>query len=370
MTRPVKLTALALVAAVLALGCSRDAARASATLSQPRAVAVEVATVTPTTLTQTVEVVGTLEPRFFADVKSEFTAVVEEVYVTQWVQVSKGTPLAKLDTREADAQLRAAHAMALQAEVGERRAQRELERTLKLKEYGLVTQQNLDDARSAHEAAVAAAQAAAAELSAAEAHHAKSVIRAPMAGIVAYRGISVGDRVESMGGGPMFRIVDPRVLELTVLIPSTRSAAVQVGQEIAFSVDSFPGKSFTGRIMHINPSADPVSRTVKVLAEVPNPDGVLRGGTFAKGTLRIGERTGVLLVPRVALLSWDVAKGTAEVFVVTGDTAERRTVRTGEASGDGVEVAAGLAAGERVVSRGGFNLKPGDRVLLAAAEGV
>jgi RND family efflux transporter MFP subunit len=355
---------------LLSLGCSAKGGGKDPQGAKP-AVAVEVAPATAATLDQAIEVVGTLEPKYFADIKSEFTAVVEEVYVTQWVHVDKGTPLARLDTREADATLRAARATALQVEVNATRATRELERAVKLKESGLLTQQNLDDARSADEAAQAAGQAAAAQLAVAETRFAKAVIRSPMAGIVALRAVNVGDRVENMGSGdPMFRIVDNRVLELTVLIPSARSAALQVGQELDFTVDAYPGKTFAGRVMHINPSADPVSRSVKVMADVPNSDGELRGGTFVKGRIHTGQRTSVLQIPRIALLSWDVERGTGEVFVLKGDTAERRTVKTGEATAELVEVVEGLVAGDRVVTRGGFNLRSGDRVQLAAPQGA
>jgi len=357
------------VMALLVLGCSAKGEGRDRESGRP-AVAVEAVSATATTLAQMIDVVGTLEPKFFADVKSEFTAVVDEVYVTQWVHVDKGTPLAKLDTREAEATLRAAKAAALQADVNATRAKREIERAVKLKENGLLTQQGLDDARSADDAAQAAAQAAAAQLVVAETRLTKAVIRSPMVGVVASREVNVGDRVENMGGGSMFRIVDNRVLELTVLIPSARSAALRVGQELDFTVDAYPGRTFTGNVAHINPAVDPVSRSIRVMADVPNPNGELRGGTFVKGRIRTGERTGVLQIPRLALLSWDVEHATGEVFVVAGDTVERRTVHTGEASGEAVEVVSGVSAGERVVTRGGFNVRPGDRIQIAAAQGV
>ena len=356
--------------AVVAGGCSQTGEGRTGAQDGRPAVAVDVAAVAPATLVQAVEVVGTLEPRFSAEVKSEFTGIVDEVYVTQWVKVERGTPLAKLDSREADAVLRAANATAQQAQVAETRAQRELERAIKLRENGLLTQQGLDDARSAHDAAVSAAQAAQAELAAAEARHAKVVIRSPMTGTVALRGVSVGDRVENMGGGPMFRIVDNRILDLTAVIASARSAAVRVGQVLEFTVDAFPGKAFSGRITHINPAEDPVSRTVKVMAEVANPDGELRGGTFVKGRIRTGERSGVLQVPRIALLSWDVERNSGELFVVVDGVAARRTVKTGETVGEAVEVTQGVAAGEQVVTRGGFNLRDGDRVQVASRSGA
>jgi membrane fusion protein (multidrug efflux system) len=356
--------------AVVAYGCSGVGEGKTAASSGKPPVAVEVASVTPATLRQTIEVVGTLEPRFAAEVKSEFTGIISDVYVTQWVQVEQGTPLAKLDTRDADAMLRGAKAATLQAQVAEHRAERESERATKLKENGLLTQQALDDARSAHDAAVAATQAAQAELTAAETRYAKTIIRSPMAGTVALRAVSVGDRVENMGDRAMFRIVDNRLLELTAVIPSARSAAIRIGQELEFTVDAFPGKTFVGHVTHINPAADPVSRTVKVMADVPNQGGELRGGTFVKGRIRTGERTGVLQIPRVALLSWDVERNSGEVFVVKDQVAERREVKTGEASGDLVEVTDGLAAGETVVTRGGFLLRPGDRVQIAAPQGA
>ena len=126
--------------------------------------AVDAVTVAPGDLTAAIDVVGTLQPKFAADVKAEFTAIVDEVYVSEWVRVSKGTPLARLDTRDGDTGVEAARANLAQAEVAETRAQRELERAEKLKAAGLLTQQGLDDARSARDAAAATTAAARAQL--------------------------------------------------------------------------------------------------------------------------------------------------------------------------------------------------------------
>jgi RND family efflux transporter MFP subunit len=367
--KAVIVAASAAVVALAGIGCT-GRSEGKETKSGRPPVAVEVATVAAATLSQNIDVVGTLEPKFSTDIKSEFTAIVTEVYVTQWVLVDRGTPLAKLDTRESEAVVQASRAAVRQAEVAETRATRELERTEKLKQYGLATQQNLDDARSAQEAAAAVTQAARAEFGLAETRSAKALIRSPMAGVIAMRAVNVGDRVENMGGGPMFRIVDNRVLDLTVDVSSARSAEVKVGQALDFTVNALPGKVFAGHVSHINPSADPTSRTMRVMAEVSNPDGELRGGSFAKGRIHVGERSGILQIPRIALLSWDVEHNTGEVFVVIGDTAERRTVKTGEATAELVEVVEGLAAGDKVVTRGGFNIRAGDRVQLVAPQGA
>ena len=356
---------------IVTASCSRTGEGEGTRAGGKPLVAVEVTPAAAGELVQTIDVVGSLAPKFASDIKSEFTAVVSEVYVTEWVQVAKGQPLAKLDTREGELALESARASLLQAEVGETRATRELERTVKLKEFGLATQQNLDDARTAKDAAAAATAAARAAVRSMETRLEKAVIRAPMDGVVAFRGVSVGDRVENMGGNTaIFRIVDNRLLDLTVTVPSTKGSALRVGLPLEFTTDGVPGRTFRGTVRFINPTVSEADRSVKVVAEVPNSDGALRGGVFVKGHIRIGERTGVLQIPRTALLSWDVERNSGEIFVITGDVAERRAVRTGEVTGESVEIVQGVAAGDKVVTRGGFNLRPGDRVQIAKPEGA
>jgi RND family efflux transporter MFP subunit len=362
---------LALAAAVAGAGCSSQTASEPVAATTRPPVAVSAAPVAQAPLLDSVEVVGTLVPKYSADVKSEVTATVVEVYVTEWVPVRKGDRLARFDTSEVEAGIAALKAVEAQSRVAESRARREYERAQQLKEYGLITPQNFDDAQSAVEAAQAATAAAAAQIKTAQARLAKSLQRAPMDGVVAFRGVNVGDRVENMGGNtPLFRIVDNRVLDLTVSVPSTRLAEVKVGQAIEFSTDAVPGRTFTGKVMFINPAIDEASRSAKVIAEVVNRDGALKGGSFAKGRVVVANREAVLQVPREALLNWDIEQRTADVYVVKGDQADKRTVKTGSSTGASVEILSGLEAGEQVVTRGGFAIRPGDRISVSKGEGA
>jgi RND family efflux transporter MFP subunit len=252
--------------------------------------------------------------------------------------------------------------------VAETRARREKERAVQLQQYGLITPQNFDDAQSALEAATAAVEAARAQVRTGEARLKKSFINAPMDGVVAYRGVNVGDRVENMGGGGLlFRIVDNSLLDLTVAVPSPSLGSVRVGQALEFTTDAIPGRTFTGKVAFINPAVDEASRSAKVVAEVRNTDQLLKGGLFVKGRIIVASRPGVVQVPREALLNWNIAQHTAEVFVVRNGQAEKRTVRAGTSNGTSVEIINGLAAGEQVVTRGGFALRQGDRVTTTAA---
>lgn len=375
MTRKISWATIGVLAAVAATvaACSGrgtgDPQRQAEVGRPPVAVAVRPVVVAD--LNETVDVVGSLAPKFSVDVKSEVSGVVTAVYVTEWVPVHKGDRLARLDTSETEAGLEALKAGVAQAQVAEARARREYERAQQLRQYGLITPQNFDDAKTAVDAAAAATSAAQAQVRTLEARLAKSFITSPMDGVVALRGVSVGDRVENMGGSdPMFRIVDNRLLDLTVSVPSSQIASVGVGQPLEFSTDALPGRTFTGKVMFINPAIDETSRSARVVAEVPNRDGVLKGGAFVKGRILVSTRRGVLQVPREALLNWSVEQQTADVFVVRSGRAEKRTVKVGTANGVAVEVVSGVAPGEQVVTRGGFALRPGDRVTVATGEGV
>jgi RND family efflux transporter MFP subunit len=366
-------------------GCSAtgEDKKQAAKLAERPPVAVEVARVSSENITDGIDVVGSLSSKFGADVKSEYTGIVTEVSVTEWVKVKKGDPLVRLDTREIDvfrqkakAAVEVAKANLLQAEVATNRVDREYERASKLKEFGLITQQNLDDARTEQQAAYARIAAAKAQLKVAEedvrqaqTRLSKAVIHSPIDGVVSLRNVNVGDFVGEMGAKPMFRIVDNRVLELTVTVPSAEMASVRVGQPLTFSTTAIPGKSFKGKVMFINPVVNEADRSVKVVAEVDNTDGQLKGGLFVQGRILVGQRTGVIKVPRMALLTWDVAGNKADLLVVDAGIAHRKTISTGNSSGDMVEVASGLTAGTLVITRGGFNVKDGEKVNVTRVNG-
>jgi RND family efflux transporter MFP subunit len=282
----------------IAFGCSRERAdsqsggkNGSRSAGGKPPVAVEIAVANVDSLSEAIAVVGSLTPKLAADIRSEVSGTVLEIAVTEWVPVKKGRALARLDGREAEAAVAAARAALLQAEANETRAVREADRCERLRTAGLATQQMLDDARTVRDAAAASTAAAKAQLAAVEYRLEKTVIRAPFDGVVASRSIDVGDYVESMGAPrPLFQVVDNRLLDLTVTVPSTKSALLRAGQRLEFTTDALPDRTFVGTVAHINPVVDESTRTIKVIAEVPNADGALRGGLFVSGRIEIGGR--------------------------------------------------------------------------------
>jgi len=166
----------------------------------------------------------------------------------------------------------------MQAEVARNRAEREYDRLVKLKEAGLVTQQNLEDGRTEKEASGARLSAAQAQLRAVQDENSqvqvrlsKAVLRSPMDGVVSQKNVNVGDMVgDPAGNKVLFNIVDNRRLELTVTVPSREMGGLKMGQPLTFSTDAIPGKTFTGKVAFINPAVNEADRSVRVVAEVRN----------------------------------------------------------------------------------------------------
>ncbi len=380
------LSVLCAILLIVIMGRSRDrdvAGSINKDAIRPQ-VAVEVAMAEPGSLIAGVDVAGALTPKFEVDVKSEIAGLVREVYVNEWVRIKKGTFLARIDTREQEAIVRkseaaweSAKASQLQAQVSANRARRELERMKQLVEEGLVTQQAFDDAQTEAEAASSRVEAARAQVRVAEeelrqfkTRLAKGLIVAPIDGIVSTRQVNEGDLVGETGSNkPLFHIVDNRILNLTISVPSSEMAWLRLGQSLEFTTDALPGRTFTGKVMFINPAVNEADRSVKVIAEVRNISEELKGGLFVRGRLITSTRERIVQVPRAALLGWDVTGKKAKLYVVEGGRARLREVKTGLAAEERVEVAEGLGPGEVYIVRGAFNVKDGDRVIVAGKQG-
>ena len=295
--------------------------------------------------------------------------------VKEWDRVEPAQVLAeidptdfKLNLNKDEANLKMARAQLLQAKVELDRAKREHKRAQNLKEGGLITGQDLDERQTGLDAAAARVSLAQAQISQAEAQLAegrhnleKASICAPIEGTVSHRSVDVGDFVDK--GTSLFTIVDNRILYFTATVPTTDLALVTEGQMLTFGVDGIPNRTFQGRVKHLNPLVNSSDRSGRIQAEVINSDGVLRGGLYARGQVLVEEHKNALVIPKATLMGWDFEKNTARVFLVDeAGVIRTRPVATGLTSEDMVEIRSGLSGSERVVIRGGFNVKEGDRV--------
>jgi len=336
-------------------------------------VAVEAVTAAFDDLADTVDVVGTLSPKSQTSVMAEYGGIVRKIHVSEWVRVKKGDVLLTLDTREPQAMLDKAKAAVgmekanlLQAKVAMERAEREYNRVVQLKLSGLATSQSVDEAGTEKDAAMARKASVEARLATAQQdlaqaklRFAKNTITSPIDGVVAERKINEGDLASDRA---LFTIVDNRLLDLTATVPSRFIRFLKPGLELRFTTDAFPGQTFAGKLKYINPVVNAQDRSVKVIAEVPNPGETLKGGLFVKGKIVTGHRGHVILVPRNALVNWDMETGKAEILVADSGVARRKNVTVGAIQEDRVELASGATPGDRVILRGGYNVKDGDKI--------
>ena len=207
-----------------------------------------------------------------------------------------------------------------------------------------VSRRQFDIARNAAVQQYQSLQAARARVSLARKALADTVVRAPFAGVVGERLVSVGDYVTR--GTKVASVMRTNPLRLQLTVPQQFSVEVSVGRAVSLEVDA-PGKTYTGQVRYVSPALQTDSRTLIVEAVVTNPDGTLRPGTFATAQIEQTNSTPGILVPAAAVRT---VSGTSRVFVVAGGRAEERLVTTGQALGDRVEITTGLKAGEQVAT--------------------
>ncbi|MFB0936490.1 MAG: efflux RND transporter periplasmic adaptor subunit [Propionivibrio sp.] len=234
-------------------------------------------------------------------------------------------------------------------------AQMNLKRSRELFEKKFVSQQALDNVEAAlkvQEAALALAQA---KLE-------KMRIKAPFAGVVGIRNVSVGDYVKE--GQELVNIEDISTLKIDFRLPESYLGQVRPGQLLEVATDALPGRSFEARIEAINPLVDTAGRAVSCRAHLSNADGRLRPGMFVRVRLIFEQRGNVLMVPEQAIVPDMKAPF---VYRVQDGKAVRAPVRTGLRRNAQVEIVDGLRSGDEIVVAGQMKLRDGVPVKAASA---
>jgi RND family efflux transporter MFP subunit len=239
-----------------------------------------------------------------------------------------------------------------------------------------VSQQELEQARTllataraGHETALAAARplraqihARAAALRVADRELKDTVIRAPFDGVVAERLVSAGQFVRVQT--PVMRIVRLEPLRVLAEIPERFGPAIRVGHTMGIRVDAYPDKEVEGRITRISPAVNQKSRAFAVEGEVPNADGNLKPGTFARVRI-LTDRVDSSVVVSVSAVQ--TRYGTSRVFLVKEGALSGVEVKLGDRLGPRVELLDGVSAGATIVADSVEGLEDGMRVEMQRA---
>jgi Cu(I)/Ag(I) efflux system membrane fusion protein len=183
------------------------------------------------------------------------------------------------------------------------------------------------------------------------------VIPAPLTGVVIERLAAAGDYVET--GQPIYRLADLSRLWVELEVYESDLPWLKTGQKAVFDTQSYPGERFEGKVAFIDPVLNDRTRTVRVRVDLPNPEGRLKPRMFVRGVVEAREPgNGLpLVIPATApLVTGERAVVYVEVPEASEPTFEAREVVLGPRAGAWYIVREGLAAGERVVTHGGFKI--------------
>jgi RND family efflux transporter MFP subunit len=327
-------------------------------------------TVTPRELRQTLAASGSLRAYNQAAVKARVAGEVREVLVREGETVKAGQVLVRMD--DADYRARAAQAEgALLAARGQLDiAAKARENNRALLDRGFISKNAYDTASSQYDIAQANLNAAQGGLDVSRKAIGDTVIRAPIAGVVASRSVQPGEKVSA--DNKLLDVVDLARMEMEVAVPTSDIIGIAPGQEVTVKVEGLP-QLLPATVVRINPSTQPGSRSIMTYLQLDNPQNRLRAGMFGEARLTMAKKAGVLAAPASALQG---NGDSAYVYAVEQDKLVRRRVQTGITGSDGdatlVEITGGLEPGARIVRSNLGNLPAGAtvKVLQASVAGA
>jgi membrane fusion protein (multidrug efflux system) len=291
--------------------------------------ATDVVRLAPHRLSVELSMPGTVQAFNQATVRSKLSAEVRRLPVREGDRVAAGQVIAEFDTAQ------------LRNQLAERQATLESAR---------------DTADDAYRAQAAAVQAAEAQLAQTRLLLSDAVVRSPIAGQVAKRYVQPGEKVAF--DAALLHIVDLSRLEVQAQAPVADVARIAQGTEVEIDVEGLADRPYRGRIDRINPTTEPGSRMIAVYVQLPNDDGQLRGGMFARVRLQVG---GESPVPALPVTSVQEDRGQTYVWIIDGGKLARRNVVTGvrDERAQRIEITAGLNGNEQVIGTRFDNLREG-----------
>lgn len=284
------------------------------------------------------------------ELRPEVSGRLQQILVREGTEVRRGTGLFKVD----DAELRA-EVDRLEADMD--LATQALERTRELLARNASSEADLERAE-------ASARSTRAQLELQRTRLSRTVVRAPFAGEVGERLVSLGDYLTTASPLTTLQTVDPQRASFDV--PERYAQVLEEGQTVAFTVAAIPDRRFSGVVDFVDPRVRLPGRTITVKARVANGDRSLKPGMFIEVRLATEVRPHAIVIPEEAVLP---LRGATYVWIVTPEnTASRVEVQLGVRRPGEVEVVSGIEEGQRVVTGGQALLFPGAGLLVMDGE--
>lgn len=300
---------------------------------------------------EAIEALGTLRANESVVLTATVTETIRALHFDDGDRVEAGQLLVELERGEEQAQLTEARATLEEAH-------RQYRRVESLEARDKASRSLLDERRREWETARA-------RVTAIESRLADRMIRAPFAGVLGLRDISVGDLVTP--GDPLVTLDDDAVMKLEFTVPATFLAVVEPGLAIEATSPAWPGETFTGEIKAVDSRIDPTTRAVRVRALLPNPGHRLKPGLLMQVEIRRPDRR-ALFIPEEALMPQGERQFVLRVDRTDNNKVVRQEVGIDARRPGQVEITAGLAPGDAVITHGTQKARPGQPVRIGAVD--
>lgn len=295
------------------------------------------------------EALGNARANESVDIRPMITATVTRILFEEGQEVEKSDVLIELDNLEQVADLAAAQAALVESEASFRRSSELFKNNVVAKSQLLQ-----DEAKKiADEAMVSVAQKRLAD----------TVVRAPFAGRIGLRRVSIGSLVDR--DTVITTLDDTHVIKVDFDLPEIYLSRIEPGLKVLAHSAAYPDHEFAGSVSSVDTRVDPVSRTVRVRSVMPNKEGHLRPGMFLTVNL-LNDTIEALVIPERAL----IPERSMQYVYVVGDNqlVEKRTVKIGRRRPGEVEILEGLSAGELVIVDGTQKARDGQPVSILKFE--
>ncbi|MDN3679617.1 efflux RND transporter periplasmic adaptor subunit [Vibrio tapetis subsp. quintayensis] len=296
-----------------------------------------------------IEAIGFIEPNQGVTLTTETSGVIKSIDFESGVAVKKGQVLVALDSAVERANLKSTQARLPAAEA-------KFKRYEGLYKKGSVSKESFDEAKAAYFSLEA-------EIESSKASIARRTLKAPFDGVVGIRNVYLGQYLQP--STEIVRLEDTSVMRLRFTVPQTDIPRIHIDQKIKISVDAYPEDSFEGTISAIEPAVSVQSGLVQVQADIPNNDGQLRSGMFARANIILPAITGQVTLPQTAITFTLYGDS---VYVITEEDGQKRVkqrvVKVGERKADIAHVIEGVEPGDLVVTTGQVRLSNDAKVRI------
>ena len=356
MLRRIALLPVLCLALALPAGCSREK---DETPAAPTGTLISVTEATTQDVPVVLKSIGRLESRASPLVAAEIDGRVLKLAVDEGAEIAAGATLAELDATSVTLEVRGAKADFGRIGALLANEERRVERFRALAARDLIAREQLDDTEAQLAVLRAQRDAIEARLRIVEDQLAKTVIRAPLAGRIQKRLVSVGDFVKR--GSPLFEIATSASLRALLPVPEPLAARLAPGLAVKLSSPLTPDQHAAGVITELRPAVGQANRAVWAIVDVDNP-GEWRPDATVRGEIVLATHANAVVVPEQSLVRRPAGE---VVYVIRDGKAAQRVVTPGERLDGLVEITAGLAAGDMVAVEGAPYLSDGAPVRLA-----